>query len=616
MIYLSVEKLSKNYPEQPLFNDLTFGVYKGEKIGLIANNGSGKSTLIRILAGHEEPDSGIFYVQDGITLGVLEQEPEFPRGLTIRQVIEDAHKPVRDLINAYERALQDQDGSEKATRRLAELAAKMEVHNAWDYDRELTAFLTRFQITDLDQDAGSLSGGQRKRVALAITLSAHPDLIILDEPTNHLDLDMIEWLENYLASANVTLMMVTHDRYFLDKVCNQILELHQGKLYRHQGNYAFFLEKKAEREAVFDREVEKAGSMLKQELEWMRRTPQARTTKAKARIDAFYDLEEKAGARVVNPALNLSVKMNRIGGKVLELKNISKRFDDRILIKNFSYTFKKGDRVGIVGANGTGKTTFLNLLVGNIPPDAGQINPGETIVFGHYTQSGIEFKEDERIIDLIKSIAEYITLSNGVRLSASQFLQHFMFAPEMQYKPIAKLSGGEKRRLHLMTVLLRNPNFLILDEPTNDLDLLTLNKLEEFLAFYPGCLVLVSHDRYFIDKLVDHLFIFEGDGTIKDCNSTYTEYRLRKIAEEVSDNVSPTSESKKPARPSGKDKNEMRRLEKEIGQLEERKTHLEDKLSEPNLTLEQITDWSREIGLITETIDDKTNRWMELAEQM
>jgi ABC transport system ATP-binding/permease protein len=616
MIYLSVEKLSKNYPEQPLFNDLTFGVYKGEKIGLIANNGSGKSTLIRILAGHEEPDSGTFYLQDGITLGVLEQEPEFPRGLTIRQVIEDAHKPVRDLINAYEEALQDQDGSEKATRRLAELAAKMEVHNAWDYDRELTAFLTRFQITDLDQDAGSLSGGQRKRVALAITLSAHPDLIILDEPTNHLDLDMIEWLENYLASANVTLMMVTHDRYFLDKVCNQILELHQGKLYRHQGNYAFFLEKKAEREAVFDREVEKAGSMLKQELEWMRRTPQARTTKAKARIDAFYDLEEKAGARVVNPAMNLSVKMYRIGGKVLELKNISKRFDDRILIKNFSYTFKKGDRVGIVGANGTGKTTFLNLLVGNIPPDAGQINQGETIIFGHYTQSGIEFKEDERIIDLIKGIAEYITLSNGVRLSASQFLQHFMFAPDMQYKPISKLSGGEKRRLHLMTVLLKNPNFLILDEPTNDLDLLTLNKLEEFLVFYPGCLVLVSHDRYFIDKLVDHLFIFEGDGTIKDYNSTYTEYRLQKIAEEVSDNGNPTSESKKPIRPSGKDKNEMRRLEKEIGQLEERKTHLENKLSEPNLTLEQITDWSQEIGLITEKIDDKTNRWMELAEQM
>jgi ABC transport system ATP-binding/permease protein len=616
MIYLSVEKLSKNYPEQPLFNDLTFGVYKGEKIGLIANNGSGKSTLIRILAGHEEPDSGTFYLQDGITLGVLEQEPEFPRGITIRQVIEDAHKPVRDLINAYEEALQDQDGSEKATRRLAELAAKMEVHNAWDYDRELTAFLTRFQITDLDQDAGSLSGGQRKRVALAITLSAHPDLIILDEPTNHLDLDMIEWLENYLASANVTLMMVTHDRYFLDKVCNQILELHQGKLYRHQGNYAFFLEKKAEREAVFDREVEKAGSMLKQELEWMRRTPQARTTKAKARIDAFYDLEEKAGARVVNPAMNLSVKMYRIGGKVLELKNISKRFDDRILIKNFSYTFKKGDRVGIVGANGTGKTTFLNLLVGNIPPDAGQINQGETIIFGHYTQSGIEFKEDERIIDLIKGIAEYITLSNGVRLSASQFLQHFMFAPDMQYKPISKLSGGEKRRLHLMTVLLKNPNFLILDEPTNDLDLLTLNKLEEFLVFYPGCLVLVSHDRYFIDKLVDHLFIFEGDGTIKDYNSTYTEYRLQKIAEEVSDNGNPTSESKKPIRPSGKDKNEMRRLEKEIGQLEERKTHLENKLSEPNLTLEQITDWSQEIGLITEKIDDKTNRWMELAEQM
>ena len=616
MIYLSVEKLSKNYPEQPLFSDLTFGIYKGEKIGLIANNGSGKSSLIKILAGKEEPDSGSFYFQDGITLGVLEQEPEFPKGYTIRQVLEMAHKPVRDLIESYHEAISQQDGSEKAIEQMSKLASRMETQNAWDYDRELNAFLTRFQISDLDQDAASLSGGQRKRVALAITLSALPDLIILDEPTNHLDIEMIEWLENYLAASNITLMMVTHDRYFLDRICNQILELHNGKLYRHQGNYAYFLEKKAEREATFDREVDKAGSLLKQELEWMRRTPQARTTKAKSRIDAFYDIEEKANSRNVNPAINLSVKMNRVGGKILEIKNISKSFDQNYLIRNFTYTFKKGDRVGIVGPNGSGKTTFLNLLVGHLKPDAGQINTGDTIVFGHYTQSGIEFREEERIIDFIKAIAEYITLSNGVKLSASQFLQHFMFPPEMQYKPIAKLSGGEKRRLHLMTVLIKNPNFLILDEPTNDLDLLTLNKLEEFLVNFPGCLVLVSHDRYFMDKLVDHLFIFEGDGMVKDHNGSYTEYRLEKLSLLARNVVNPPPALKKELnKPSNKDKNELRKLEREIEKLEESKSLLEVKLSQPSVSYQEISEYSKEIGRLVEEIDDKTTRWMILAEQ-
>ncbi|MCB0687195.1 MAG: ABC-F family ATP-binding cassette domain-containing protein, partial [Saprospiraceae bacterium] len=553
MIYLSVEKLSKNFPEQPLFTDLTFGIYKGEKIGLIANNGSGKSSLIKILAGLDEPDAGRVHLTEGLSLAVLEQEPEFPQGQLIREILENAHREIRELIEAYHTLLNDHDSSPDATARLAELSAKMEVHNAWDYDRDLQAFLTKFGIDDLDQIASALSGGQKKRVALALTLSAHPDLIILDEPTNHLDIDMIEWLENYLAASNVTLLMVTHDRYFLDKVCNQILELHNGKLYRHQGNYAYFLEKKAEREMIFDREVEKAKGMLKNELEWMRRTPQARTTKAKSRIDAFYDLEEKATNRNINPTLNLSVKMNRIGGKILEVKNVSKGFNDTTLIKNFTYTFRKGDRVGIVGPNGSGKSTFLNLLTGNLTPDSGQINRGETVVFGYYTQVGISYREDERMIDFIKSIAEYITLANGVKLSASQFLQHFMFPPEMQYKPIAKLSGGEKRRLYLMTVLIQNPNFLILDEPTNDLDLLTSNKLEVFLDSFGGCLVLVSHDRYFMDKLVDHLFIFDGSGQIKDYNSTYTEYRLNQLnTTETTKKV--ITEPAKSTKPSNKEK--------------------------------------------------------------
>jgi ATP-binding cassette subfamily F protein uup len=613
MIYLSVEKLSKNFPEQPLFSDLTFGIYKGEKIGLIANNGSGKSSLIRILAGFDEPDAGKTHLTEGITMGILEQEPEFPDGYSVRQVIEQAHHDIRQLIEEYHGMLAAHDSSVVGTQRLAELSARMEVTNAWDYDRDLKSFLTQFQITDLDQPASSLSGGQRKRVALAMTLSVKPELIILDEPTNHLDIEMIEWLENYLASASVTLLMVTHDRYFLDKICNQILELHDGKLYRHQGNYAFFLEKKAEREMVFDREIEKTKSMLKQELEWMRRTPQARTTKAKSRIDAFYGLEEKANSRTVNSNLNLSIKMNRVGGKILELKNISKGFDGRTLLKNFTYTFKNGDRVGIVGPNGAGKTTLLNLIVGKLAPDAGQINRGDTMVFGHYTQSGIELNDEDRIIDFIKNIAEFITLANGVKLSASQFLQHFMFAPEMQYKPIAKLSGGERRRLHLMTVLIRNPNFLILDEPTNDLDLLTLNKLEEFLEAFGGCLVLVSHDRYFMDKLVDHLFIFEEGGAIKDFNGTYTEYRLQKQQEsdEIEDLRTP---AKKVEKPSNKEKNEIRKLEREIEHLETRKQETENNLSKSEITLEQIQKWSEEIGKLVMEIDEKTSRWMELVE--
>ena len=613
MIYLAVEKLSKSYPEQPLFEDLTFGIFKGEKIALIANNGAGKSSLIKILAGLEMPDAGNVHMQEGVSLGVLQQDPHFPDNHTIDQIIDNAHREIRLLISQYEESLSAQDGSSEKAQELAEISTQMEVLNAWDYDRDLRAYLSRFKIDDLSQKACSLSGGQRKRIALAVTLSSRPDLIILDEPTNHLDIEMIEWLENHLATSNVTLLMVTHDRYFLDKVCNHILELHEGKLYKHKGNYAYFLEKRAERETIFDREIQKANSMLKNELEWMRRMPQARTTKAKSRISAFYNLEEKANSRAQQQTLSLAVKMQRVGGKIVELKNVKKAFGQTKLIERFSYNFKKGDRVGIVGPNGIGKSTLLNLIIGTVIPDSGHINIGQTVVFGYYTQSGIKLKEDKRIIDFIKDIAEFIPLANGTKLSASQFLQHFMFTPEMQYKPISKLSGGEKRRLHLLTVLIKNPNFLILDEPTNDLDLLTLNKLEEFLMSYNGCLILVSHDRYFMDKLVDHLFVFEGEGSIKDYNGTYTEYRLLKTEESKTANKATISV--KQAKPNNKEKNELGKLEREIERLEQKKLELEHSLSQDGIDLQKVTEISKDVGDIVDLIQQKTDRWMELADK-
>ncbi|MCL4109169.1 UNVERIFIED_CONTAM: hypothetical protein GTU68_028350 [Idotea baltica] len=618
MIYVSVEKLSKNYPEQPLFDDLTFGIFKGERIALIANNGAGKSSLIKILTGKDVPDAGMVHVQEDIRVGVLEQDPHFPKGFTIQQIIDETHHDFRSLIAEYERILASQDGSEEMGEELARVSARMEDLQAWDYDRKLKSYLTRFDITNLQQVASELSGGQRKRVAIAIALSTNPHLLILDEPTNHLDIEMIEWLESYLAASSTTLFMVTHDRYFLDKVCNHILELHNGKLYKHNGNYAYFLEKKAEREAVFDREIDKANNLLKQELEWMRRMPQARSTKAKSRIDAFYNLEDKANSRVKSQSLSLEVKMQRVGGKIIELKNVQKAYGDDVILDRFSYNFKKGDRVGIVGPNGAGKTTLLNMITGKLDPDSGHVNRGDTVAFGYYTQSGIVWKDDERVIDFIKEIAEYITLADGTKLSASQFLQHFLFAPEVQYKPIEKLSGGEKRRLHLLTVLIKNPNFLILDEPTNDLDLLTLNKLEEFLVGFGGVLIVVSHDRYFIDKLVDHLFIFEGNGKIKDYNGSYSEYRILKSSEQKSvdkpkPSVGPAQAAKN--KPSNREKNELRKLEREIESMEDNKKRIEEELTGPSLQIEEITRLSEEIGALVKDIESKTERWMELAEK-
>ena len=616
MVYLSVEQISKQYPEQLLFQNLTFSITKGDKIALVANNGAGKSSLIKIIAGVESPDEGGVSMRQGLRVGYLAQDPQFAEDWTIQACIEKAHAKVLKVIHDYYAALSQTDLT-----RQEDTAALMDHVGGWDYDRDLKAFLTRFGIHDTSLLVGQLSGGQKKRLAVAMALADKPELLIMDEPTNHLDIAMIEWLEKHLDQSNMSIFMVTHDRYFLDTVCNQILELADGKLYRHHGNYAYFLEKRVEREAIFDRGIVKANRLMKRELEWMRRTPQARTTKAKSRIGAFHELKEEATGKKSTDHLHLDVRMSRVGGKILELKVIRKSYGDRKLLDGFTYTFRKGDRVGIVGANGVGKSTLLNIMVGADQPDSGKVNVGQTTVFGYYHQDGLRIKPHMRIIDVLKNIAEHIVMSDGKKVSASQFLTHFMFPPKVQYKPVEKLSGGERRRLHLLTVLIKNPNFLILDEPTNDLDILTLNKLEEFLENYAGCLVLVSHDRYFMDKLVDHLFVFQGDGKIQGYNGTYTEYRLSHpspLNAAISSGEKDANEKPRPKesvrRPSNREKNEFRKLEREIEQLEKEKSDIELALSGTNAQVSEIQELSHRIGEIIQLIESKTQRWMELAE--
>lgn len=631
MNFLSVENLTKTYGERELFKNLSFGLNEGDKVALIANNGAGKSTLLNILVGKDTPDNGRVVLRNDIRLGFLTQEPAFDLNLTINELINSANSTVLTIVKNYEAAVQAQaDDYNDETHSAFEAAShKMDEYDAWDYERKMEIILSKFSINNLDQKISSLSGGQRKRLALALVLLDNPQLLILDEPTNHLDVEMIEWLEDHLSQQSITLLMVTHDRYFLDRVCNNIIELTDGKLYHHKGNYSYFIEKKAEREEVYNVELGKAQQLMKKELEWMRKMPKARTTKSKARIDAFYDIKEKATGKKTQQQLKLEVKMSRVGGKVLELKKIYKSYGDKVLIKGFDYTFNKGERIGIVGKNGVGKSTFLNIVTGNEQPDSGKVNTGETIVYGYYHQAGMILKEEKRVIEVVKDIADVITLANGSKLSASQFLQHFMFPPEMQYTFVSKLSGGEKRRLYLLTVLIKNPNFLILDEPTNDLDLLTLNKLEEFLAGFGGCLIIVSHDRYFMDKLVDHLFIFEGNGVIRDFIGTYTEYRneeeekeelklqqkkeekfeKREVEKSVSEAV--VAEKKKV---SFKDKQEYEKLEKEIADLEKEKEDIEKEISSPNLDYSLIAEKTERIGVIINQLEEKTMRWLELAE--
>ncbi len=628
MNYLSVENLSKSYGEKILFNEISFGLDKGDKVALIAANGAGKTTLLNIINGKDFADDGKITLRDGIRETYLEQDPVLDFEGSIRDYVSIANTRLLEVVRKYELALKNQTEtwSDENHKAFEMASADMDLHNAWDFERRLTEMLTRFRITGLDQKVNTLSGGQKKRLALALVLMDEPDFLILDEPTNHLDIEMVEWLEKHLMQAGVTLLMVTHDRYFLDRVCDHILELNEGRIYHHNGNYAYYVEKKAAREEVFQTEIHKASRLMKKELEWIRRMPKARTTKSKARIDAFYDLKEKASGKRSEPELKLEVKMTRIGGKILELDKVSKSYGDIKILEDFNYVFKKGERIGILGDNGVGKTTFLNILTQDVKPDSGKVSAGDTIVFGYYSQEGIRIKESKRVIEVITDIAETITLGNGSTLSASQFLNHFMFSPDMQYTYVSKLSGGERRRLYLMTVLIKNPNFLILDEPTNDLDLLTLNKLEDFLENFGGCLIIVTHDRFFLDRLADQLFIFEGDGRIKGFTGTYSEYRLAqeeqsrqdKMRKQVSNDQKPLSGNKVPqekAKLSYREKKEYDLLEKEIEKLEAEKILLESSLNSADTDYQELEKISVRIGEVMQLIDAKSQRWLELSER-
>jgi len=623
MNLLSVEKLAKNFGERILFEGLSFGLNKGDKMALIANNGTGKSSMLKILAGQDFSDSGDVIFRNECKVSYLSQDAIFDDNISIDELINSAHNKISLLVKEYENAVKDHsEASSSNTQRLVEkLTIKMDQENAWDYERRSKQILSKFNINNFSQKVGVLSGGQKKRLSLALLLLENADILLLDEPTNHLDITMIEWLEKYLQQQNITLLMVTHDRYFLERVCNHIIELEGGSLYHHKGNYAYFLEKRAERESNFDVEIAKAQKLMKKELDWIRRSPKARTTKSKARIDNFDKIKKKATSKRLVKELNIDVKMDRVGGKILELRNIKKSYNNLNILDGFDYTFKKGERIGILGKNGVGKSTFLNIITGLLKPDSGKINIGETINYGYFTQSGLETDEERRVIQVLKDIAEFIVMSDGRKVSASQLLEHFMFSRDMQFTQVKRLSGGERRRLHLLTVLIKNPNFLILDEPTNDLDLLTLTKLEEFLLQYKGCLILVSHDRFFMDKLTEHLFVFKGNGVVEDHYCSYSDYRLQQIEKEKEfkkiqhlekENSKIKSQKKKL---SFNEKYEYDNLEKELVTLEIEKKQLEENIQNTGISIEKVIEDSSRLGDLISMIDQKELRWLELDEK-
>lgn len=619
MNYLSVENLTKSFGIRVLFENITFGIDKGQKVAFIAKNGTGKSTFLNILASREGYDSGNVVFRKDIKVGILDQMPVFDEKLSISEVIFDADSAQIKAILAYEKAILNPDDNET----MQAAFEMMDTLKAWDYEIRIKQILGQLNIHDLDQNVGELSGGQQKRIALAQVLIDEPDFIILDEPTNHLDIDMIEWLENYLSDQNMTILMVTHDRYFLERVCNEIIELDDETLYKYKGNYSYYLQKKQERLSVFEANVDKAKNLYRKELEWMRRMPKARGTKAKSREDAFYKTEKTAHQRKDNSKVDIEINMSRLGGKILEIHHARKSFGDLKILDDFNYIFKKKERVGIVGKNGVGKTTFLDIILGNQQLDGGKIVLGETVVFGYYTQSGMKLKDDKRVIETIKDIAEVIPLAKGKKLTAAQLLERFLFPKSMHYNYVEKLSGGEKRRLYLLTILILNPNFLILDEPTNDLDILTLNVLEDFLMDFQGCLIIVSHDRYFMDKLVDHLFVFEGEGKVKDFLGNYYDYRLNLKRLESKEKTTQKKEkliTDKPKKDtpktklSYKEKLEFEQLEKDLEQLEVRKGELTNLLDTTITDHEELMNITKEFGDVTAELDTKTDRWLTLSE--
>ena len=626
MNYISIDNISKAFSDKLLFENISFGIEKGEKTALVAANGTGKSTMMKILVGKEESDKGSIAYNENIRIGYLEQLPQFDPDLTIQNVISTGHTDIMSVIQRYEKALTEHvDDNNVATKKELEQAiAQMDGLQAWSYEQRLKQLLYTFEITDLSQKIGTLSGGQVKRLALALVLLDDPDILFLDEPTNHLDMGMIEWLEKYLTQSTKTLFMVTHDRYFLDRVCNKIFELYQGTMYVHNGNYDYYVRKSREREENKRIAAERAGQLLKHELEWMRSTPQARTGKAKARIDAFYDLQEKAKMRRDNNELQFGADMQRLGGKILEMDRVSKSYGDITVLKDFDYIFKKGERIGIIGKNGIGKSTFLNMITGNENPDSGTIVTGQTVAYGYYTQKGIKFDERKTVLETIKDIAEVIHYGKDKVYTADQLLAHFMFPYPMHRQQVALLSGGEKRRLYLLTVLVANPNFLILDEPTNDLDLLTLQKLEDYLRSYKGCLLVVSHDRFFLDETVDQLFVFEGDGKVKGFMGNYSQYHeyienknkeeKRELAAQKQEarTEKPTTTERKKKR-SYKEQQEYEQLTKDIAALEIEKEELTVKM-EQQLDYQELEKIGNRISEITELIDEKELRWLELDE--
>lgn len=624
MNYLTLENVSKMYGEKVLFDNISLQVNQGQKIALVAKNGSGKSTLLRVIAGKEPPEGETSKVElhRSVNLKFLDQDPEFYEEHTILEAVFDSENPMIQAIKRYERTLLFKTDPEEAQAAVA----RMDDLKAWDFEARIQEVLTRFEIHHMDRLVKTLSGGQKKRLALAKLIIDEPEMVILDEPTNHLDLDMIEWLEEYLSQPNLTVFMVTHDRYFLERVCNEIIELDRGKIHRYSGNYSDFLEKKANRHENEAIALEKDRKLFKKELDWVNRSPQARTTKAKSRVDAFYDLKDKVSGARVEGELQIDIKGQRLGKKILEAHNVGKSFGDLKIVEGFSYKFQKKERVGIVGPNGVGKSTFLQILTQEVRPDSGKIVVGGNTVFGFYTQDGIQLAEDKRVIDVIQDIAEYIPLDKGQKLTAPQLLERFMFDRKQQQVYVSQLSGGERRRLYLLSVLMENPNFLILDEPTNDLDIMTLNILEEFLLEFPGCIIIVSHDRYFLDKLVDHLFIFEGNGHIRDFIGDYSEYRVLQKEREREQRREDRAEQQRQKETEQQEKSQegltyeerktMNKLEKEISKLEDKKKQLEAKfLDTDQLTPERITELAKELEGVKATIEEKELLWMEYAER-